>query len=74
MLPFTVSFTQKSQAEPTETRTGTAHLPAAPGTGAPAPQSSPAEGLTAASPARASEGAAVTTDISGLCTATAEFS
>lgn len=73
MLPFTVSFMQKSQAEQTETRTGTARLPVALGTGAPT-QSSPTEGLMAASPMRASEGVAVTMDISCLCTATAEFS
>lgn len=73
MLPFTVSFTQKSQAERTETRTGTAHRPVAPGTGTP-PQSSPTKGLGATPPTRATEGAATTTDINSLCTATAEFS
>lgn len=73
MLPFTVSFTQKSQAERTETRTGTAHRLVAPGTGTP-PQSSPTKGLGATPPMRATEGVATTMDINGLCAVTAEFS
>lgn len=73
MLPFTVSFMQKSQAERTETRTGTAHRPMAPGTGMPT-QSSPTEELMATTPMKATEGVAPTKDINSLCRATAEFS
>lgn len=73
MLPFTVSFMQKSRAERTETRAGTANRPVAPATGTPT-QSSPTGELMASTPTRATEGVATTKDINGPGTATAEFS
>lgn len=68
MLPFTVCFMQKNQAEWTETRTGITHpLPTVQDTGMPTRSFQTGE-LTAASQTRApsTEGVAVTMDIRGL--------
>lgn len=68
MLPFTVCFMQKNQAEWTETRTGITHpLPTVQDTGTPTRSFQTGE-LTVVSQMRApsTEGVAVTMDIRGL--------
>lgn len=76
MLPFTVYFMQKNQAEWTETRTGITHrLPMVQDTGIPT-QSFQTGGLMAASQTRAplAEGVVVTMDIRGLSYSHSRFS